>query len=234
MTVCILNIGNTHVRMDIDGVETKIPTREFTADMLPAGMPCAASSVVPAVTEALKAQRPDIFWITKDTPGIPDLSRVEAEKLGADRIANASKLLLDGILPAMTIDCGTAVNCEIVDENGVYCGGAIFPGRLLLRKSLNLFTAQLPVFPLYDDLPEFPGRSSVADLRWGTDAMLLAGIQNLIDKTKAIFPEKPLRIVVCGGDCEFVLRHIPGLERGGADFTKEGIVALYKKAMEEK
>ena len=226
MKLCILNIGNTHVRMDIDGNETKIPTGEFTPEMIPADIPCAASSVVPALTARIREKRPDIFWITKDTPGIPDLSQVEAEKLGADRIANASKLLLDGILPAMTIDCGTAVNCEIVDENG------IFPGRLLLRKSLNLFTAQLPVFPLYNDLPEFPGRSSISDLRWGTDAMLLAGIQNIIEKTKAIFPGKTLRIVACGGDCEFLMRHIPGLEYGGANFTKDGIRALYQKAME--
>lgn len=232
MTLCILNIGNTHVRMDIDEKESKIPTSEFTPEMIPEDIPCAASSVVPALTAKIREKRPDIFWITKDTPGIPDLSRVEADKLGADRIANASKLLLDGILPAMTIDCGTAVNCEIVDEDGVYRGGAIFPGRLLLRKSLNLFTAQLPVFPLYDDLPEYPGRSSISDLRWGTDAMLIAGIQHIIEKTKAIFPGKTLRIVACGGDCEFIMRHIPGLEYGGADFTKDGIRALYQKAME--
>ena len=232
MTLCILNIGNTHVRMEIDGKEAKIPTGEFTPEMIPAGIPCAASSVVPALTAKIREKRPDIFWITKDTPGIPDLSLVEAERLGADRIANASKLLLDGNLPAMTIDCGTAVNCEIVDEDGVYRGGAIFPGRLLLRKSLNLFTAQLPVFPLYDDLPEYPGRSSISDLRWGTDAMLIAGIQHIIEKTKAIFPGKTLRIVACGGDCEFIMRHIPGLEYGGADFTKDGIRALYQKAME--
>lgn len=232
MTLCILNIGNTHVRMDIDGKEAKIPTGEFTPEMIPEDIPCAASSVVPALTAKIREKRPDIFWITKDTPGIPDLSLVEAERLGADRIANASKLLLDGNLPAMTIDCGTAVNCEIVDEDGVYRGGAIFPGRLLLRKSLNLFTAQLPVFPLYDDLPEYPGRSSISDLRWGTDAMLIAGIQHIIEKTKAIFPGKTLRIVACGGDCEFIMRHIPGLEYGGADFTKDGIRALYQKAME--
>lgn len=232
MTLCILNIGNTHVRMDIDGKESKIPTSGFTPEMIPEDIPCAASSVVPALTAKIREKRPDIFWITKDTPGIPDLSLVEAEKLGADRIANASKLLLDGNLPAMTIDCGTAVNCEIVDEDGVYRGGAIFPGRLLLRKSLNLFTAQLPVFPLYDDLPEYPGRSSISDLRWGTDAMLIAGIQHIIEKTKAIFPGKTLRIVACGGDCEFIMRHIPGLEYGGADFTKDGIRALYQKAME--
>lgn len=232
MTLCILNIGNTHVRMDIDGKESKIPTSGFAPEMIPEDIPCAASSVVPALTAKIREKRPDIFWITKDTPGIPDLSLVEAERLGADRIANASKLLLDGNLPAMTIDCGTAVNCEIVDEDGVYRGGAIFPGRLLLRKSLNLFTAQLPVFPLYDDLPEYPGRSSISDLRWGTDAMLIAGIQHIIEKTKAIFPGKTLRIVACGGDCEFIMRHIPGLEYGGADFTKDGIRALYQKAME--
>ncbi len=225
MELTVINIGNTHTKI---GTE-KIRTGEFRAEMIPPGE-CAASSVVPEVTERIRAARPDIFWITKDMPGIPDLSGVEAEKLGADRIANASKLLLDGQLPAMTVDCGTAVNCEIVDENGIYRGGAILPGRLLLRKALNLFTAQLPVFPLYDELPPYPGKTSVSDLRHGTDGLLLAGIRDMIRQTEALFPGKKLRIVVCGGDRDFILRHIPGLEDGGADFTEEGIRMLYRNA----
>ncbi len=232
MKLCILNIGNTHVLIDIDGEETKVRTTEFKPEMIP-DCPCAASSVVPHVTEQIRKYRSDIFWITKDTPGIPDLSLVEAAKLGADRIANASKLLHDGILPAMTIDCGTAVNCEIVSPDGVYRGGAIFPGRLLLRKSLNLFTAQLPIFPLYPDLPEFPGNSSESDLRWGTDGMLLAGIREVIRRTQAMFPGQTLRIVACGGDCDFLMENIPGLERGGPGFTKAGIRSLYEKAMKK-
>jgi len=232
--LCIVNIGNTHVQITCGASSRKVPSGEFTPDMLPEG-PCAAASVVPSITAKIKAVRKDIFWITKDTPGIPDLSRVEADKLGADRIANASKLLLDGILPAMTIDCGTAIDSEIVDENGVYAGGTILPGRALLRRALNLFTAQLPEIPLYDELPEsYPGTSTLSDLRWGTDGALLAAVQDLIERSRALFPGRHLRVVFCGGDGKFFADQLKDTEYGGADFTLSGIRALYEKKQKEK
>lgn len=206
-----------------------MPTPQFSPDMIP-DAPCAASSVVPKVEAMIRAVRKNIFWITKDTPGIPDLSLVEAEKLGADRIANASKLLIDGILPAMTVDCGTAIDSEIVDENGVYVGGSILPGRILIRRALNLCTAQLPEIPMMDDLPgEYPGNSTVSDLRWGTDGALLAAVQDLVNRSRALFPGKHLRVVFCGGDGAFFAKYIADTEFGGADLTLNGIRSLYEK-----
>ena len=232
--LCILDIGNTHVQLCSGGNIAEYPTPAFTADMIPAGVPCAAASVVPAVTEKIRRARPGIVWVTKDSPGVPDLSRVEADKLGADRIANIVKLLSDGILPAMTVDCGTAVNCEIVDDGGAYAGGIIAPGRQLIRKSLNLFTAQLPAIPLSDSLPDaFPGTSTVSDLRWGIDASAAAGVCDIVARARAMFPGKRLRVVLCGGDRLFFKQFLPDAEDGGADFTLQGIRIVYEKTVPE-
>lgn len=232
MKLCIINIGNTSTRIYADGKEYTVPTETLTADMIPAG-PCAASSVVPEKTRLLQSARRDIFWITKDTPGMPDLSHVDASTVGADRLANAAKLLFDGVLPAVTIDCGTAVNCEIVAPDGAFLGGAIYPGRKLLRKALNLFTAQLPEIPEKETLPDvFPGRNTQGCLEWGTDGMALAAISDFIERTRLLFPDAPLRIVFCGGDGDFFYQYFkdrPGTESGGAEFTRDGIRALYER-----
>lgn len=230
----LLNIGNTHVRIasatgDAITLLQSVETHAFTPDMIPENLPAAAASVVPKITELLRRERPGTFFVTKDSAGIPDLSDAEADKLGADRIANAAWLLNSGPLPAMTIDCGTAVNCEIVDKHGCYAGGAIFPGRMLLRKSLHLFTAQLPEIPFFSGLPPFPGKSTVEDIRWGTDAMLLDALAAFTDRACAKFATDKLRIVVCGGDRAFPLTHLSGLEDGGDDLTLRGILALYRK-----
>jgi len=231
-TLCIINIGNTHVQITCGSETDEIPTSGFTPDMIPAGVPCIASSVVPLIAEKIKLVRPDIVWVTCDSPGTPDFSRVEFNKLGADRIANTAQLLADGILPAMTVDCGTAVNCEIVDDSGSYAGGIIFPGRMLIRKSLNLFTAQLPVIPLYNELPhDFPGTSTVSDIRWGTDAMTAAGVCDAVARARTMFPGKHLRVVVCGGDRAFFMRFLDDVEDGGDDFTLRGIRTIYEKAI---
>ncbi len=225
---CILNIGNTHVEILVREELTVVPTGDFTPEMIPGNIPCAAASVVPAVTNMLKNTRNDIFWVTCETPGLPDLSLVQNKSLGADRIANIAKLSIDGILPAVTVDCGTAITCEIVDEKRTYRGGCILPGRALLRKSLHLFTAQLPEIPLYAGLPEnFPGISTNTDMRWGTDGMAAAAVKDIINRTQAMFPEKRLRIVICGGDAEFFLPYFPDAENGGSFFTLKGIKALY-------
>lgn len=233
--VCLLNIGNTHVRIalaDGQNITTlrSVETHNFTPDLIPDSLPVAAASVVPRITELLNRERPGVFLVTKDSSGVPDLSDAEAEKLGADRIANTAQLLAGGLLPAMTIDCGTAVNCEIVDQSGRYAGGAIFPGRILIRKSLNLFTAQLPEIPLFEDLPPFPGKSTLGDLRWGTDGLLLAGLASFTAQARKFFAPNQLRIVVCGGDRAFPLAHIPGLKDGGDFFTLRGILTLYRKS----
>ncbi len=231
--ICVVNIGNTHTRIVLfDPAGTVLETREantceLAPDMIPAGMPVAIASVVPSVSAKLADRH--FFQVTRDCPGIPDLSRVESECLGADRIANIVQLSSSGTLPAMTIDCGTAVNCEIVDETG-YRGGAIFPGRLLLRKSLNLFTAQLPVIPFFDTLPEsMPGTCTLDDMRWGIDSMLLAGIADFLQRARAMFPGKKLRIVACGGDREFFIRNLPGIEDGTGEFTERGILSLWQQ-----
>ena len=182
--LCIVNIGNTSTRIYTEGREITVPTGELTAEMIPSGVPCAVSSVVPEKTRQLKDARADIFWITKDTPGMPDLSQVDASTVGADRLANAAKLLSDGVLPAVTIDCGTAINAEIVDPQKRFIGGAIMPGRSLMRRSLNLHTAQLPEIPFFQDLPDFPARNTSDALRFGIDEVLLQGVEHLIRRTR--------------------------------------------------
>lgn len=236
--LCIVNIGNTSTRIYAGGREITVPTGELTAEMIPSGVPCAVSSVVPEKTRQLKDARADIFWITKDTPGMPDLSQVDASTVGADRLANAAKLLSDGALPAVTIDCGTAINCEIVSRDGAFLGGAIYPGRKLLRKALHLFTAQLPEIPENPTLPEdFPGKNTKHCLEWGTDGMAAAAIGDFITRTRILFPGESLRIVFCGGDGDFFYQQFkdqPGVESGGAEFTRDGIRALYERAKVQK
>jgi len=70
---------------------------------------------------------------------------VEApEKVGADRIANAAAALQYFGAPFIVVDFGTATTLDVVDKNGVFCGGIIAPGLRTASYALSARTALLP------------------------------------------------------------------------------------------
>lgn len=227
----ILNVGNTHVQVfDSDGQDSFRPAGIFpTADFdfrqearfVPA---LAAASVVPAVTAELR--RLGAWVITGDMPLPFAPSELDLSTVGADRIANAAALL-DGPLPAVSIDFGTAVTIEFVTENRQFAGGAILPGRMLLRKSLHDHTAQLPLIELSDSVPSLPGLNTVDAMRIGTDRAILGAIRELIREWRELCAPAPLRVAACGGDRKFFLNHLDGMDDGGDHFTIRGIRNLW-------
>ena len=100
------------------------------------------------------------------------------------------------------------------------------PGRQLLRNALHDHTAQLPLIPLSDSLAELPGRNTVDAMRIGTDSAAVHAVRGLIGSMRELCPTETLRIVACGGDRHFFLKHIGGMSDGGDFFTIRGIRKL--------
>ena len=154
-------------------------------------------------------------------------SGLDLSGVGADRLANAAALL-DGPLPALSIDFGTAITFEYVTNTRQFAGGAILPGRMLLRQALHDHTAQLPLLPLYDAIPPLPGTNTVDAMRIGTDGAVIGAVRSLICQWQGIGDPEPLRVTACGGDRFFFLKHISGLADGGDHFTVRGIRKLWE------
>ena len=228
----ILNIGNTHVQtFDSPDGEVFVPgSRILTADFDPGQerkyLPAlAVSSVVPILTRRFREL--GAFLITPQIRLPFELSGLDFSTVGADRLANAAALLA-GPLPALSIDFGTAVTFEYVSASGCFEGGAILPGRQLLRNALHDYTAQLPLIPLYDTLPELPGRNTTDAMRIGTDSAAINAVQGLILSMRQLCGPDVLRVVACGGDRHFFLKHIDGMYDGGDFFTVRGIRKLWE------
>ena len=154
-------------------------------------------------------------------------SPLDFSTVGADRLANAAALL-SGSLPALSIDFGTAITFEYVTKDRQFAGGAILPGRMLLRQALHDHTAQLPLLPLYEAVPPLPGANTADAMRIGTDGAVIGAVQALIAQWKNLCAPDPLRIVACGGDRSFFLNHLGGLSDGGDFFTVSGIRKLWE------
>ena len=227
----LLDAGNTRIASaDSDGRSVG-PVRAVSAAefRIPEAGLIAAASVVPALTEKLR-RRGNVFLLANEHASAAGLclAQVDASTLGADRLANAIELVHQGRLPAVTVDFGTAVNCEIVDRSGAFRGGGIAPGRRLMLAALYGGTAQLPDLAAGDVLREEPGTDTATTIAFGVDQGVAGMVRQWLARIAVLLGETP-RIVGIGGDAQRYLAAVPGMEYGGGDFTLRGLLHAYRR-----
>jgi type III pantothenate kinase len=84
---------------------------------------------------------------------LPLAVRVPApDRVGIDRLLNAVAVnrVREADRPAIVVDSGTATTVDLIDADGAFRGGAILPGFELAARSLNQYTALLPLLDLAD------------------------------------------------------------------------------------
>ena len=121
--------------------------------------------------------------------------------LGLDRLCAAvGAWELSGRRAVLAIDLGTCITYELVDDSGVYLGGAISPGMLMRAKAMHQFTAKLPQVELPSgDLPEW-GDSTQSCLQVGVLKGIKHEIEGFIKTYSLKFPE--IKVFICGGDAQ--------------------------------
>ena len=122
------------------------------------------------------------------------------ETLGIDRICNA--VALASICPnqkVVSIDIGTCIKFDFVDENGIYQGGSISPGIKLRYKSLNDYTANLPLIENRAET-SLIGMSTIESIQSGVLNGIQAEINHLIERYMVEFGD--LTFFMSGGDAQ--------------------------------
>ena len=121
--------------------------------------------------------------------------------LGLDRLAAAlGAWYLASRKAALAIDLGTCVTYDLVDEKGVYRGGAISPGLKMRAKAMHAFTASLPEIELGSVPGSLLGTSTDSCLKIGVWTGLNFELKGFIEAYRVNFPE--ISIYLCGGDAE--------------------------------
>jgi type III pantothenate kinase len=157
----------------------------------------------------------------------------EPDKVGIDRLLNAvaANTLRPRGISVVIADIGSAVTVDWLDENGVFKGGAIFPGLRLMAKALNDYTALLPQIEIWRNLPPLPGTSTrqaiEAGLTWG----VVGGVAALADQMTARAGGRRALRFLTGGDSELLRgalnecgpgwRHVPMLTLEGLRLAAE-------------
>jgi type III pantothenate kinase len=162
------------------------------------------ASVVPRITAPLTAACK--AWLNDKPVHLVDgrsklpitLDVEEPLTVGADRIVNtlaASRLYQRD---AIVVDLGTATTFDCITDDGVFLGGVIAPGVLMMAESLSRKTSKLPATELH--LPkQIIGRRTEECIRAGVMYGAADQIDGLVRRIKGEWPRKNTPLVVATG-----------------------------------
>ena len=239
MDFWVINCGNTFtefafVEAGVLGDISKVPTVAFLQGIsivppIP-DAPIAIATVVPEIKKVLENYPHEVFYLDSiNTAGIIDYSLMNNHTtIGMDRIANVAQLVNLNATPGLVVDCGTAITFEGLDGEKHFKGGAIIPGRKLMRESLNRGTKQLPEIGLSDNLRLTLGLDTATSIEFGIDNTLIGGVARIIEIIKEERNLKNCPVYAVGGDRKIFVDNIPNLFDGGDNFTLEGIKFAYE------
>ncbi len=213
--ILVIDIGNTRWKMGLveDGnvvktsfseypVQKKI-IQKFVQNNWPEGV--CVISVNPSMEELVPLEfLPNLYILNKkDTLLSIDYKGI----LGADRIASALGGIKKYGFPLIILDIGSAVTVDIVDSEGIYRGGTIFPGIRLQIDALNKSTGlikNITFSPFFD----IPGDNTFTAVNGGVIFSIIGGVKEIIAKYREKEPES--KLVITGGDADLIHPYLEG------------------------
>ncbi|HOJ50330.1 MAG TPA: type III pantothenate kinase [Spirochaetota bacterium] len=130
----------------------------------------------------------EFYQINKDQIDSIDFSSYTSY-LGSDRVATCLGGLYYDKLPFCIIDMGTATTFSVVDKNKKYQGGFIIPGIGTMLRSLNEFTAKLPLVNINDEIEFKLGLNTEDNIRNGIYLLNFEGIKHILNNIKKSYPD---------------------------------------------
>ena len=171
--------------------------------------------------------------IGKDVPLPMELDVDEPRQVGVDRVlaAHAAYSVVEDAL--IVADFGTAVTVDLVDDKGVFLGGAILPGFDISADALNKYTAALPKIGKVK-LPQKPfGRNTAEAINNGLYYSAIGSFET-ITRFYAEYLGKWPQTIVTGGNMEILKNGCDFVDTFVADLVVRGIVLAYKKYVGER
>jgi type III pantothenate kinase len=190
------------------------------------------SSVVPSLDSELRRlgkelKVPTVF-IDHRTPGDLTLVVDHPEEVGADRIANAYGALDLYPPPLIIIDSGTATTFDLINGDGEYMGGVIFPGIEIALQSLADHTEKLDRVDFFK--PASPVGQNTGDcIRSGLYYGYIGSLTHFISLYKEMLGPHT-RVLVTGGLIDVLKGDLTGIDRYDQDLIFRGIYSIYHRA----
>lgn len=186
------------------------------------------SVAIPVLSELESVGDLQVLRIGVDVPIPLTHALDDASTLGQDRALNAIAAFKRSEQACVVIDVGTAVTVDFVDGTGVFQGGVIAPGLVMMLDALHARTAALP--SLSFEAPD-PARGVFGlDTRHAMLLGVMASVQGLVHLMIGRYAEKfgayP-QIIATGGDAPLLFENDELVEHVVPDLQLMGIREAY-------
>jgi len=143
----------------------------------------------------------NVLLVDQKTPLPIHIEYKTPETLGIDRICNAVAMAaMKANYRSVSIDIGTCIKFDVVNEKGVYLGGSISPGIQLRYKSLNDFTANLPLLN-FTNKTGLIGQTTNESIHSGVINGMQSEITQMIKRYQEEYED--LTFFMTGGDMQY-------------------------------
>ncbi len=232
--ILVIDAGNTNIVFAVyEGEEQMEIWRCPTHDNFPAIEyeieSVIVGSVVPALDQKIRTFSQEKFscgpvFVTHDNAGVStNLDR--PDEAGADRLINAVAAVHYYRSPAIIVDFGTATTFDVVNGDGIYCGGAIAPGPKLSMEALHRAAAKLPKIEI-ERPASVIGTNTVAAMQSGLYWGYVGLIEGILSRIEQEMTEKPL-IIATGGLAHLFTDAIPAIETVDDELTLKGLLQIH-------
>lgn len=126
------------------------------------------------------------------------------ETLGSDRILSSiASFTLFPNQNVLTLDAGTCIKYNFVNQNNEFLGGAISPGIPMRLKAMHNFTSALPLIEPEEGFEQWLGNDTRTSMLSGAQLGAAFEVDETINRYKSRYPD--LMVVLTGGDSHYLL-----------------------------
>ncbi len=229
----VIDIGNTQVKAAVFEKDTLIHVVSFDKRSILSQIKAitkkheisdAILSNVTLISEIKlkKLQQIVHLRIISSSTKVPFINSYQTPKtLGVDRIALATAAVRQ--FPkknVLVIDAGSCITFDFITSKNEYLGGAISPGIRMRFRSLNYFTANLPLLVKEEPL-DFTGTNTKESINSGVVNGVLQEIDGVINHYKNKYSH--LTVVLTGGDTNFLSKQLKSSIFAHQNFLLKGL-----------
>ncbi len=235
LTTLCFDFGNTRLKVAIfDDAQLR------EVDVLPDGSP----ETIAALLDRYQPARTILSSVIDHDPAIEEilakrslfhklshLTKVrmttpvgKPETIGADRLALTEAAI--HFYPGrhnLVIALGTCITYNFIDKYGSFTGGGISPGLEMRLKSLNHYTAKLPVIKADSNVP-LMGYDTASNILSGVILGMAYEIDGFIDEYARRFSN--FNVVLTGGDIVHLASHLKNKIFADPELIFKGLYAI--------
>jgi type III pantothenate kinase len=159
----------------------------------------------PDITQILE-EKTQLIPFTHELKLPIQLAYLTPDTLGKDRIANS--VAAHSLFPnqnCLSIQAGSCIVYDFIDQNGTFLGGAISPGVQMRFKALHEQTARLPLLQK-SSIDYFLGKDTQQSIKSGVINGVIFEIEGQINSYISEF--KDVTVLLTGGDMDYLKKSI--------------------------